>query len=97
MKNQSMGGWEINPSMCPPEAVATGFNQVFEHMVGVKYKPLLYCGSQLVNGTNHMIIAEATLVTNPPSNRIVKIVLHQTIPTEEHINGVFSILKIEQV
>ena len=73
-----VGGWEIiNQEGCNlPQEVATAFSKVVEHMAGAKYVPALYCAKQLVSGTNHMLICEQTLVTNPATKHIVKTVLY---------------------
>ncbi len=92
------GGWNVEVAVgAMPEKVATGFAQVFEDIVGASYVPLVYCGSQIVNGTNYMIICEQTLITNPPANHVVKVVLHETLPEEGEIMGEFSILYIETI
>ena len=87
-----VGTWKI-ASMEPcglPEAVATAFSQVTTNMVGARYIPVLYCGEQLVNGMNYMIICKQILVTNPPVEHIVAMVINCN-------NNVSSIISIEQI
>ncbi len=92
------GGWNVEVAVEKlPQKVATGFAQVFGEFAGAGYVPLVYCGSQVVNGTNYMIICEQTLVTNPPAKHVVKVVLHETLPGEDAIMGEFSILSIETI
>ena len=58
-------------------------------VVGASYTPLLYLGNQSVKGTNHFFIAEQTLMTNPPIQRVVKVVInsyrgeHEIVSVEE--------------
>lgn len=90
-----VGGWKVD-LMClcdgkMPQKLASGFTQAFEGHVGASFKPVLYCGSQLVNGLNHMFICEETLVTNPPAKHVARVVLH------ESLEGKFNILFIEQI
>lgn len=88
-----VGGWNIlKMEPCNlPQKLATGFAKVVGDIDGASYEPLLYCATQIVNGTNHMLICKQTLVTNPPSENIVKMILHETL------DGNFIILSIESI
>lgn len=59
-----------------PENAAAAFSNVTNGMVGAKYVPVLYVGEQIVNGTNYMIICKQTLVTNPPEEHLVTMVIN---------------------
>ena len=74
-----------------PEKAAAAFSKVTNGMVGAKYIPVLYCGEQLVNGTNYMIICKQTLVTNPPEEHLVTIVINCSA------QGSCSIVSINQI
>lgn len=78
-----------------PQEVATGFSAV-NHLIGAAYIPLLYCGKQLVNGWNHMLICKQTLSTREPVDHVVEMVLHQDV-TEDNRPGQFRILSIKTV
>ena len=56
----------------PQKAASAWSGAGFENLVGANYKPLIYCGSQVVKGINHWFIAELTV---PYSSEIRKIVL----------------------
>ena len=59
-----------------PQKAASAWS-VMEGLTGVGYKPLLYVGSQLVNGTLHWFIAERTLIYKDPVRHIIKLaILH---------------------
>ena len=74
----SLGNYSVNVSAgAMPQKVATAFGNVFEKMVGAEYRPIAYLGSKLVNGTNHAILAEQTLVTGKDVKSIVLIVLNE--------------------
>lgn len=70
-----------------PQKAASAWAKVTE-LVGASYKPLLYCGKQLVRGTNHLFIAEQTLITIGQETRIVAIVVNE-------FNGDFNIVPEE--
>lgn len=88
-----MGRWEFveNPGCELPEKVATAFAGVFEGMEGASYKPVLYCGSQIVNGMNYMLICEQKLVTEISEIHYTKVILHVTLDDD------WSILSIETI
>lgn len=96
MVSNSVGGWNIDVNKGTlPEKVATGFTEVFNNIVGATYIPLVYVGSQIVNGINHAIVAEQTLITNPPVKNIVLVVLNEK-PIDE-IKSSFTVVSIEPV
>lgn len=76
------GGWTItkeaeNYPICNlPEKVASAFSHVTMDLVGAKYEPLMYIATQVVSGTNHMIICRQTLSDAEHTIRIVKMVLY---------------------
>jgi hypothetical protein len=78
--NSSVGAWQVVEKGTLPQKVATAFSKSVKNLKGAKYKPVLYCGFQVVSGTNHMIICRQTLVTSPLENHWVKFVVH--IPLE---------------
>ena len=88
-----VGNWNIlKMEPCNlPQKLATGFSKIMMDMVGASYEPVLYCATQLVNGTNHMLICKQTLVVNPPKENVVKMILHETL------DGDFAILSIESI
>ena len=72
------GGWVI-AKMQPatlPEEVQSAFSQVTSSMVGATYVPVLYCGYQVVQGTNHMIICEQTLAAQGAPKHLIKMVIN---------------------
>ena len=54
-----LGAWEIAKmeESSLPEMVATGFDEATKNIKGAEYRPVLYCGKQVVAGTNHMVIS----------------------------------------
>ncbi len=76
------GGWTITEdalsySTCNlPEMVASAFSQVTMDLVGAKYEPLMYLATQVVNGTNHMILCRETLSDAAHTVKISTIILN---------------------
>jgi len=78
------GNWKLS-EMKPcglPEQVATGFAEAISGLVGTAYIPVLYCGEQLVHGTNYILICKQTLITAQPEDHLVKIILNQPLPSD---------------
>ncbi len=73
-----LGGWDISElkSCKLPQKVASAWAAVTGEIVGVEYEPVLYVGSQVVNGTNYCLLALQTLVTVNSPKKLVKMVLH---------------------
>lgn len=71
-----VGGWEITedalryPTCKLPEQVASAFAKVTADLIGAKYEPIMYLATQVVNGTNHMILCRETL---SDANHTVKV------------------------
>ena len=92
------GGWTLAPmKACNlPQQVATGFSDVTKTLVGANYVPILYVGTQVVHGVNHMLICKQTLAAAGAPEHLVKMVLNQ-IPGESPITGTWSLVAIEQL
>ena len=61
-----------------PQKVATIWSGVnWAELTGAGYKPLLYGGPQVVNGTLHWFIAEQTLTTRAMTRHVVKLAILQ--------------------
>jgi hypothetical protein len=57
-----MGGWTPAENPTVTEDVRALFDQAMEGLLGVDYVPVAYLGSQVVAGTNHAILCQATVV-----------------------------------
>ena len=75
-----IGGWKFvnKPASSLPQDVASAIGIVQEQLIGATYTPLYYIAKQLVNGTNHLLICEQTLVIAKPEKHIV--VMNINIP-----------------
>ena len=79
-----LGTWEIAKmkKSSLPEKVASGFSEATKNLKGAKYRPVLYCGKQIVAGTNHMIICKQTLSDREGTEHVVAMMLHQPLPKQ---------------
>lgn len=69
----------------PQRAASAWVGSRIDELTGAKFKPLLYLGDQVVNGTNYYFIAEETLPTNPVVRRVVRLTIHE-------LGGEFTLL-----
>ena len=87
------GGWKLEDfkGVKLPQKAASAFSTVADGMTGASYIPLLYCGTQVVNGTNYCFIALQTLILAEPRKRIVKVIIN------ESLSGQYSIVSINSI
>lgn len=91
-----LGGWTINPVKgMLPQKLASGWDEALGTLIGAKYDPIVYVGSQVVNGTNHMIIAKQTRMTANSDTAIVQIVLNEK--AIDAAKSRFSVVSIESL
>ena len=88
----SVGAWNIDDMKgCNlPQKAQLAFTAVTGGMVA-DYQPVLYVGSQLVNGTNYCIFALQTLVTAKPERRLVKMIIHEALDGEASLLSVSGV------
>jgi len=73
-----LGAWDVNVSVgSMPEKVATAVAALNEKFVGAEYTPIAYLGSQVVNGTNHAVLAEQLLVTGKDTKNVVLLIFNE--------------------
>ncbi len=74
----SLGSWEVHVVVdAMPQKVATAIGALQEQLVGAEYTPIAYLGSQLVNGTNHAVLAEQVLTTGRDTKNIVLLIFNE--------------------
>ena len=72
------GTWNVNVvTSGMPQKVATAFSALGEQLVGAEYEPIAYLGSQLVNGTNHAVLAKQIITTGRDTTNVVVIVFNE--------------------
>ena len=74
----TLGGWNIDEmkGVNLPQKAQSAFTAVTGGLVGAEYQPVLYVGSQVVNGTNYCILAKQTIITATPEVRLVKMIIN---------------------
>ena len=73
-----LGSWnydDVNGCNLPQKA-QSAFTEVTSELVGADYEPVLYAGSQVVNGVNYCILALQTSVTAHPEQRLMKLIIN---------------------
>ena len=73
-----VGNWNLNVQVGKaPQQVATAFGNILGTLFGAKYTPIAYLGDQVVNGTNHAVLAEQLVITGEDQKNIVEVVLNE--------------------
>lgn len=73
-----VGNWEVNINVNGmPQKIASAVSKLSETLVGAEYDPIAYLGSQQVNGLNHAVLAEQTVVTGRDSKNIVMLIFNE--------------------
>ena len=79
-----------------PQKIASAASAIeTAELMGASYKPILYCGTQPVRGTNYWFIAEQTRITNPPKKALVTIAVNEFQGNFEVVNGSIHEIKFE--
>lgn len=88
-----LGGWNIEEmkSCNLPQKAASAFTAVTGELVGADYQPVLYVGSQLVNGMNYCILAIQTIITAEPKKNLVKVIVNVST------SGVASLVSVSGI
>lgn len=74
----SLGSWEVKVAVdAVPQKVATAIGELSEQLIGAEYKPIAYLGSQVVNGTNHAVLAEQTILTGKDTKNVVILIFNE--------------------
>ena len=72
------GNWNVDVSVgAMPQKVASAIAALSGTMVGAEYTPIAYLGSQAVNGTNHAVLAEQTVLTGRDTTNIVILIFNE--------------------
>ena len=73
------GGWTPSESPEITQELQAIFDNGMEDLAGVNYVPVAYLGSQVVAGTNHCFLAQATVVYPGAQPHYVLIYLYQDL------------------
>ena len=83
------GGWSATESPEITEDVQALFDKAMNGLLGVNYTPVAYLGTQLVAGTNHCILCQASVVYPGAEPYYVLVYIY------EDLSGNAEILDIE--
>lgn len=73
-----LGSWNVKVAVdAMPQKVATAIGELAEQLIGCEYKPIAYLGSQIVNGTNHAVLAEQTVLTGKDTKNVVVLIFNE--------------------
>lgn len=72
------GSWDVKiVTNGMPQKVATAFSALAEQLIGAEYEPIAYLGSQVVNGTNHAVLAKQILTTGRDTTNVVILIFNE--------------------
>ena len=73
-----VGAYDVNVLVGKlPQKVATYFDSVMGKLLGAVYVPVAYLGSQVVNGINHALLCEQTVITGIDTRNAVMVVMNE--------------------
>lgn len=79
------GIWKIDVNThTMPQKVATAMAALDTQLIGIEYKFIAYLGTQQVNGINHAVLAEQTVLTGKDSKNIVILIFNEK-PNEDKV------------
>lgn len=81
------GGWELfdNKANVLPEDVQASFDKASETFTGSELKPVAYVASQVVAGTNYMILCEAATTTEQPKTSYQMVIVYADLEGKAEI------------
>jgi hypothetical protein len=84
------GGWELfdNEANALPEDVQTAFDKASETFTGSELKPVAYLASQVVAGTNYMILCEAATTTEQPKTSYQMVIVYADLEGNAEITQI---------
>lgn len=72
------GSWDIAVQIGKlPQKVATAFDSL--NIVGAEYELIAYIGNQVVNGTNHAVLAKQTILNGRDTENIVVMIFNEKL------------------
>lgn len=81
------GGWNLfdNEANALPEDVQASFDKASETFTGSELKPVAYVASQVVAGTNYMILCEAATTTEQPKTSYQMVIVYADLEGKAEI------------
>ena len=85
------GGWAIDDQDLQvklPEDVEKAFKKAMEALTGATLEPVAYVGSQVVAGTNYMVLCRATSSTENPETKYQMAVIYADLEGNATITNI---------
>lgn len=74
-----------------PSEVADVFEEAMDYIVDVTYVPVLYIGSQLVDGMNYSLICKSLTTTQPTIEGCKKLIIYKPL------NDAAQVIDVEDI
>ena len=71
------GGWQVPKSMKITDKEKELLNKATEELTGASYKPVAYVASQVVNGTNHLLLCTVSTIGTDAEARYALVYLYE--------------------
>ncbi|MBR0473918.1 MAG: hypothetical protein IJJ19_02865 [Erysipelotrichaceae bacterium] len=71
------GGWQVPKSMKITDKEKELLNKATEELTGASYKPVAYVASQVVNGTNHLLLCTVSVIGTDAEARYALVYLYE--------------------
>ena len=71
------GGWQVPKSMNITDKEKELLNKATEELTGASYKPVAYVASQVVNGTNHLLLCTVSTIGTDAEARYALVYLYE--------------------
>lgn len=71
------GGWQVPKNMNITEKEKELLNKATEELTGASYKPVAYIASQVVNGTNHLLLCTVSTIGTDAEPRYALVYLYE--------------------
>ncbi len=86
----TVGGWKRPDSPVVTEELCAKLEKALDGLVGARYTPVAYLGSQLVNGTNYALLCRVAPVVPDPVETYAIVHLYETLDGEVSITDVLE-------
>ena len=92
-KEPVTGGWELhdNEANALPEDVQAAFDKATEKFTGSELEPVAYIASQVVAGTNYIILCEATTTTEKPERSYQMVIVYADLEGNAEITNICKV------
>ena len=88
------GGFEANTGdtdLSKNKKAAAAFGKTMKNIDGVDYEPIAYLGSQVVAGTNYMILCRSLVISPNSEPKFVLVTIYEDLSGNTEMNGVETI------